>query len=272
MKARLKGHFTPEQLRRYLVSEALIFWGLILLCRLLYPAENRFSIMTHTFSFLGSFDAKHNPRFWFLFTIALVFWGLFTVPLVLFLHRRLRGSSPWAVWPGTLLLLEGCLGMVLVGIFPDAHGKVVGDLMHTHVHQDVALMAFAGYGLGIPWMGALLLKDQIRWIPWGGRRLFQWRKSIFPFAFYIVIFSIALYFQLKWEVVYSEMKANAQATGAKIGSHWSEALNTVYSFPLWENVLIYTMYTFMAWFPLTLLEENREALSQDQIEKESTSL
>jgi len=250
-----KGNFTAQRLKTYLMVEACVFWGLILACRLLYPAQNRFSIMTHTFSFLGSFDAKHNPRFWVFFTIALVLWGILTIPVVLYLHRRIRQSSPWAVWPGTLLLLEGCLGMILVGIFPDAHGKVWGDLMHTHVHQKVALMCFVGFGLGILWHGLLVVKDQMSWIPWGGKRVFGWKRVVGPYALYLSIFSVALYFQIKWEFVYTEMKVVAKASGTSIGSHWSEALNTIYSFPLWENILIYTMYIFLAWFSVAVLDK-----------------
>ncbi|HOH43512.1 MAG TPA: hypothetical protein PLZ53_10375, partial [Candidatus Hydrogenedentes bacterium] len=55
----------------------------------------------------------------------------------------------------------------------------------------------------------------------------------------------ASYFLIKWEFVYAQMKAAAQATGQPIGSSWSEAMNTIYSFPLWENILIYSFFVFL---------------------------
>ena len=44
----------------------------------------------------------------------------------------------------------------------------------------------------------------------------------------------------------------AAAAGASIGSSWSEAMNTRYSFPLWENILIYTLFLFLVWMVTAL--------------------
>lgn len=251
----LKGKFTPHELNRYVIRVAGIFWGLILVCRILYPKENHYSIMTHTFSFLGSFDPNHNPRFYWLFTFAMVFWALAIIPLTLYLHRRFSMISRWAVWPGTFLFFFGALGMFLVGIFPDAHGKVFGEIRHTDIHQPVALMCFVGYGLGIPWFGLLLVKDRIVSLVRGAPTIFDHRRVAPPFLIFLVIYSIALYFQIKWEYVYAAMKKEAAEKGLSIGSHWTAALNTIYSFPLWENVLIYTMFAFIMWLCLVVPKE-----------------
>ncbi|HOX38369.1 MAG TPA: hypothetical protein PL033_10320 [Candidatus Brocadiia bacterium] len=243
----LKGDFSPDELRTHLVLLSVIFWGLIFACRLFYPPQNRFSIMTHTFSFMGSFDPRHNPPAWFLLTIAMIFQGTAFIPIMLYLHRRFAAASPWAVWPGTLLFIGGCAGMFLVGVFPEAHGRIIGKIEWTHVHQKVAAMAFIGFGLGIPWYGLLVLKDWFRWMPFGGRRFLDGKRLALPYALYLSVFSTTLYFLLKWEFVYADMKAAAKAAGRTIGSHWSEALNTRYSFPLWENIMIYTLFAFMVW-------------------------
>ena len=51
------------------------------------------------------------------------------------------------------------------------------------------------------------------------------------------------------------MKAEAAASGGHIGSSWAEGLHTCYSFPLWENVVIYTLFIFLIWFALALPSE-----------------
>lgn len=250
---RLLGYFEGHQLRNYILFVTGVFWGLILLVRILYPAENKFSIMTHTFSFLGSFDPNHNPRFYFIFTIALLFWSFSNVPLVLYMHRRFSSAWRWTAWPGTLFLFMGCAGMILVALFPDAHGKAFGNLRHTDIHQPVAAICFAGYIFGLPCYGMAALRDFFRKPP-----LLQPRKIVKPFVLWFTVFSVAAYFQIKWEFVYAQMKAAAEVSGAKIGSHWSAALNTVYAFPLWENVLIYTLFTVMVWLCISVPKESFE--------------
>ena len=251
----IKGDFEHNELRVYLAFEALFFWGLIFICWVIYPEENKYSIMTHTFSFLGSFQSNHNPSGWWLFSAAMVFWGTATVPLVLYLYRRFAAISIWGARAGACLLLAGCVGVVLVALFPDAHGAVIGDVEWTDIHEKAALLIAAGFCLGISWHGILLLKDRF------SRRAFientrsDYRRLAWPYVFWAVMVGVAAYFQIKWEFVYADMKAAAGASGERIGSHWAEALNTWYSFPLWENVMIGTLFVFLIWFSLVVPNE-----------------
>lgn len=255
LKRYIKGDFQPAELRGYLIFEALVFWGLIFVCWVIYPKENKYSIMTHTFSFLGSFNGNHNPSGWWLFTAAMVFWGSATVPLALYLYRRFAAISRWGARLGLSLMLAGCAGVALVGIFPDAHGEVIGDVRWTDIHEKVAVLIAAGFGLSIPWYGLLLLKDRFSRMPFGGGSRFDHRKLAWPYLFWFSIVGVVAYFQIKWEFVYAEMRAVAQASGERIGSHWSEALNTRYSFPLWENVAIYALFVFLVWLSLSVPNE-----------------
>ena len=255
LKQYVTGDLEPAELRGYLVFETLVFWGLIFVCWLIYPVENKYSIMTHTFSFLGSFEGQHNPRGWWLFTVAMIFWGLATVPLTFYLYRRFAASSPWGARVGALLMLAGCAGVVLVGIFPDARNPIIGDWRSTDIHEKAALLIAAGLGLSIPWHGLLVLKDRFSWIPFGGEGCFDCRRLAWPYLFWLTITGVAVYFQVKWEFVYAEMRAAAEASGTKIGSHWSEALNTPYSFPLWENVVIYTLFLTLIWLAIAVSNE-----------------
>ncbi|HRZ84483.1 MAG TPA: hypothetical protein P5069_18675, partial [Candidatus Hydrogenedentes bacterium] len=64
---------------------------------------------------------------------------------------------------------------------------------------------------------------------------------------------------VRWEYVYAAKKAAAAAAGASIGSSWSEAMNTRYSFPLWENILIYTLFLFLVWVVTALTASDPDA-------------
>ena len=251
----VNGDFQPSELRAYLAFEALFFWGLILVCWIIYPKENKYSIMTHTFSFLGCFESKHNPNGWWLFSVAMVFWGSATAPVVVYLYRRFATVSTWGARAGALLLLAGCAGVVLVGLFPDAHGRVIGDFEWTDIHEKAAILIAGGYILGIACHGLLLLADRLSRGPFGRSSSFNHRKLAWPYLFWATMLAVAVYFQVKWEFVYGAMKETAAASGERIGSHWGEALNTRYSFPLWENLVIYTLFIFLVWFALATPHE-----------------
>lgn len=254
----LMGRFTHDILIRYLVAVSVIFWGTILLVWRMYPSENNFSIMTHTFSFLGSFDDKHNPRWWWLFSMAMVFWGASTVPLTFYIYRRFKTLSVWGARLGAALFLVGCVNIALVGIFPDARGMVFGVARLGEVHKWVAIIAAASFFLGIGWHGLMLLGDlgcsKVR----GTNCRIAHKRLLPPYVIWLIVLCTASYFLIKWEILYAEMRATANATGAPIGSSWSEALNTRYSFPLWENICIYTLMIFLVWFSAALARTDNE--------------
>lgn len=246
----LTGGFDGRELKWYLGLVTAFFWTLIFLAWVSYPTENRYSIMTHTFSFLGSFETKHNPSWWWIFSIAMTFWGLAVLPLTGYVFRRFRHISLTGSIVGVLFFVCGGIGLIGVALFPDASGRLIGDWRWTDIHEKAAVMTAIGFGLGFPWYGLLLIKQRLskKAIPFG----FNFSRFIWPYAFWFSVFIVAAYFLIKWEIVYAEMRANARATGAHIGSSWSEAMNTIYSFPLWENILIYSMYIFLVWFILLL--------------------
>ena len=232
----------------YLTFISVTFWSVIFLAWLMYPWENSYSIMTHTFSFLGSYDEKHNPEWWWIFSIAMLFWCFSAMPVVLYIYRHFTGLTLWGARLGAALLLTGCVHIGLVGIFPDARGMVFGVARLGEVHKWVAIIAAAGFILGIGWHGLMLLGDLViavmRRKPC--RLAHGWLLP--PYVFWLIVLATASYFLIKWEFIYAEMKAAAQASGASIGSSWSEAMNTRYSFPLWENSCIYTLFIFLIWF------------------------
>lgn len=237
----LNGAFDRRMLRNYLIFMSTVFWGLIFCAWLGYPEENKYSIMTHTFSFLGSFETKHSPVWWWLFTVALIFWGLCTFPLARYIHRHFRELSVAGAYTGGAFYFLGAFCIILVGIFPDVKTPITDTLKVTDVHAKVAIAAAVGFILGNFTHGILLLKDRFS----GNMSLFEHRPFAILYGLWLALFVTAAYFLIKWEFVYARMKAAAQATGQPIGSSWTEAMNTIYSFPLWENILIYTLFIFL---------------------------
>jgi hypothetical membrane protein len=235
------GAFDRRSLKIYLCFMSTVFWGLIFLAWLGYPAENKYSIMTHTFSFLGSYDLRHSPVWWWIFSLALLFWGLSTFPLVLYIYRHFRKLSLAGARAGAFFLCLGAFFIILVGIFPDVKTPLTETIKVTDIHEKVAIIAALGFVLGNFTHGALLLKDRFS----KGPQLFRHRYFLPLYSIWLIILFTAVYFQVKWTFVYAQLKEAARASGEPFGSSWSEAMNTIYSFPLWENVLIYTLFIFL---------------------------
>lgn len=241
----ISGQFHPHELRRYLVFKALVFWGLIGTCWLVFPPENHYSIMSHTFSFLGSFQEQHNPHWWWIFSVAMLFWSLAMLPTTRYLYHRFAEISPRGAAAGAGLFVLGSVGIAIVALFPDSPAPVFGAVRWTEIHEKGAVLVFIGFVLGIGVFGAMLLRDR------AGR--VAHRGLLWPYLFWCGMLGAAAANQIYWGITYEAMKRNAAATGQHIRSSWGESLNTFYAFPLWENLVIYALFAFLIWFTLATL-------------------
>jgi len=245
----VSGNFHPQMLRGYLLLKSTVFWGVIGLCWLAYPEENRYSILSHTFSFLGSSDTKHNPQWWWLFSVAMLFWAVAMFPLIAYIRHRFAMISPRGAKVGAFFFGLGSVGIALVAIFPDVSGTIFGSVRWTKVHTNAAILVAIGFGLGIFWHAGLLLRDRFFRDP---HPAFQHGRMLWPYLFWLSIVGVGVYYQVAWAFMYARLKAEAAAAGTKIGSSWSESLHTRYGFPLWENLVIYALFVFLVWFTLLL--------------------
>lgn len=254
----LRGDFTRSGLQGYLAVQTALFWGLIVLAWLGYPADHHFSIRTHTFSFLGSYNPEHNPRFWWLFSLTMVFWGLSEIPVVLHFHRSFAKCAPWLSAAGTGWLAVGCLGIMLVGIFPDVRDEWRAGLRYTQVHTWAALLVAVGFGSGFLLYVLALLKSVLQRAWTGTTRGFPHRRAAWPLLFWVAGTGTCLFMLWRWAHIYGRMKALAASTGRPIGSSWAEGLKTWYSFPLWENLAIYTLYVALVWLALAVARDDHD--------------
>jgi len=251
LNAIIQGHFTPRALRVYLAVLACIFWPTIVLCWSRYPVEHEFSILTHTFSFLGSFNANRNPGGWWLFCIAVTTWGLASFPLAFYFHHHARATGPKRSSAPQALMLLGCYGILCVGLFPDARAGIIGGLRWTDLHYLGAVFIVLGFVIGIPWLG-FQLRRAARDPRLDDATRRAYRRAWWPHVFFMVVSSIALFFLIRWELIYPALKAAAEAEGREFGSRWREAMNSIYSFPLWDNLFVYTLWIYFVWTALAL--------------------
>ncbi len=254
----LAGRFTGKDMRRYAAFMSAAVWGLILLARMLYPPENKYSIMTHTLSRLGSFSDRHNPDWWWLFSLSLLFWGISAVPVVLYFYRQFKEFSVRGARAGAALLLTGCAGIMVTGMFPSVRITVFNSLRVNVIHDNAAGIAFLATNLGIAWLGILLLGDTVVSRCRGRERVLAGRPLLYPYILWIAVISAAFYFRIRWNhSVYPMLEAEAAAAGKSIGSSWSEALSTPYSFPLWQHISVAAVFIFLVWFSIILSGSRR---------------
>jgi hypothetical protein len=260
LKRIIKGDFRGGELRRYIACKTAAFWGLILLCWTLFPPQNQFSVMTHSFSYLGSWEPIHNPAWWWVFTVAMVLWGVALVPLVFYIHRRFVHVSRWGAAFAAFLLLAGCLGLVLVGVIPSVHGQLVGNQSWAGIHRDAGLLVAIAFCAGIFAHELLLFHDGFTRKRLGTKG--YWR-FFWPYLVWWAMAFTALWFLVRWLFVYEDMKRAAAAAGRQLQGSWTEALHTWYSIPMWETVMICTLYVFLLWFVLVIPNEVRVPAGND---------
>lgn len=248
----LRGDFRARELEIWLVVQGVVLWSLILFCRAVFPAENHFGLSTHSFSYLGGFEAYHNPRWWWVFAGAMAWWAATAAPVVLYLRRRFALVWRAGAWLGAVLLLLGCVGAAFVGLIPIGRAPCLGGMNYSEVHKYAGLLMVGAFCLGVVWHGILLIIDALR-----ARRLRGggYGRFIRLYAVFWTPAFVGAYFLSGWPAIYAAMKAEAVAAGREVPSSWKAALGTPHAVPLWENVMVCLLYVFLALLPLFLPRE-----------------
>jgi len=256
VKRYVSGQHTPVEIRWHLAALAVVYWVLILCTWLGYPAENEYSITTHTMSALGSFEEGHNPEWFWVFSIAMVYCGLTMIPIMLYYRRLLTAVSRSGAWAGALFFLVGCAGMILTGLFPDAHSialhtRFIGDWQWRDLHAIAAGLIAVGFPLGVIWYGALLLRDKFKKGTFAERGKRPYLKLLGPFLVCLPIFVITGS-KIRWGSVYAALQAAASASWQEIESHLVAASKGLQGLPVLEHVAIWVLTVFVIWFAVVL--------------------
>ena len=190
----------------------------------LYPAENRYSPMRCTISYLGSPDADRNPGGWRVYQVGMTALILWMVDLLRLRHRRWVGRA-WG-WAGASSLGLG-LGLVLILVtvwIPDSRSGQVFGMTRGQCHTQVALV-------GIPTLIVGVVLDAVGFLAAGG----GWRR-LWPFHAYAGVTAFGFHQLMEWERLCREDRSLP---------HWpGEGLHST---ALWEWIFFVLLMVQFVW-------------------------
>jgi hypothetical membrane protein len=208
--------------------------------------------MEYTYSSLGSYDSNNNPQWWWLFSVAMTFWGIAMVPIVFYCFRRLASVSKRGATFAAVFMMLGGIGISLIGVFPDVDGKIFDAYAIQNIHKYVALLGTFSYMISFITYGVLFIVQAARDFMAKREATFSYKWFIPPYLVWGGTLAMGVYHMITWESVYAVKKAEAIAAGLPSPGHFSGAFYTRYSFPMWENLLIYSLFFLITWFVLAL--------------------
>ena len=228
------GIFTPSQLIVYVVLQIFIFLLFLGLARITFPKENKYSVMTHTMSFLGSKESFRNPKGWYFFSIAVMWITLADIPLNLYIFRHMLTFSPVFAW---IMIISGGISTItgiLVSIFTDkdtdrdlSGGDFIQDLRSGRIHNVTAVITFTTFIIANLSVGLAYIFNPSQ-LP-----IYNWLPPLLIFALVLIGFFL---FNALWQKKCKENEDLESFPGEKI-----------YSFPLWEWLLFVSLYIFLFW-------------------------
>lgn len=189
-----------------------------------YPAENQFSILRCTISFLGSPDADRNPAGWRYYQAGMTAVMLLLLELAWLRHGRLRGViGNTARWSTGAVGVSLTLMFLAVWIADTRDGRWFG--MRTgELHTRMAVLAIPFMAAGVLLDGAALRRSGLH-----PRRLWP-----FPALGGVVLTGVVAL--VSWEI--------KCARDARL-VHWPG--DGLHSTPLWEWISFTCLFAFMVW-------------------------
>jgi len=228
------GYFTSTQLLIYVIIQICVYLIFLGLARITYPKENKYSVMTHTMSFLGSKETFRNPKGWYFFSIAIIWITIADIPLNLYIFMHLRAFSPLFAW---IMIISGAISTVngiLVSIFTDkdtdrdlSGGDFMQDLKSGRIHNITAVITFstfiiANLAVGLAYVFHPITRPLHNWLP--------------PLLIFGIVLTGFFLFNALWQKKCKENEDLEQFPGEGI-----------YSFCLWEWLLFASLYIFLFW-------------------------
>ena len=190
----------------------------------LYPAANRYSVLTCTISYLGSPDANRNPSGWRFYQVGMTALIVLMLDLLRERHRRcVRGTCSLSGMASPPLF--GAMTLLLLAVWiPDSRTGDGFGMTNGALHTRLAILA-------IPLMGLGLLLDTLGAFRDGVRLAALWPAHLFA----------ALTGTAFWKL--SEWERMCRADPAL--KHWPG--DGLHSTPLWEWILFVYLVAHVAW-------------------------
>jgi hypothetical protein len=189
-----------------------------------YPAENHYSILRCTISFLGSPDANRNPHGWRFYQAGMTALILLLFSLAAERHVRLGGQmGKAALWSSAAISVSLTL-ILLATWIPDSQERHWFGIRAGDVHTPLAILA-------IPFMGCGLVLDGLA-LWWSGVRV----RALWPFHLYGLIVLVGTAKLIAWERMCRRDPTLSEWPGE--GLH---------STPLWEWIAFTYLIGIMVW-------------------------
>jgi hypothetical protein len=189
-----------------------------------YPAENRFSILRCTISFLGSPDANRNPDGWRYYQVGMSALVLLLGSLAAERHIRLRAAAGRIIRVSSALIFLAIAMIFAVVWIPDTKQGEWFGMTTGKFHTRIAILAVPVMMSGIMLDGIGLLRAGVRVV------------SLWPFYIYGATVAFGV-----WQIAAWDRMCRADP----VLKHWpGEGL---YSTPLWEWIVFTGLMVFMSW-------------------------
>ncbi|MCF2141489.1 MAG: hypothetical protein K9W44_15650 [Candidatus Lokiarchaeota archaeon] len=230
----ISGKFTRRQLLHYMGLCAGLFFALLFISWQFYPKSLNYSILTHTISYLG--DYTQNPKGWLYFTFSFIVIGLSFIPLIFYIHSRVVLIERWWGRLGSLFLIEGSIGIIIIAFFPDVHGAdFFQDMTLGKAHVLISTVTFLLFSAGFTIYGILFLVNAYPNIHRG-------KPDLYPNAHTRYVFISFAVFGMG--TLITQIISNIR------DYPWPGP--GIYSFPLWEWLLSFNFFISIYWLAFTL--------------------
>lgn len=208
----------------------------------LYPAENQYSIVTCTISYLGSPDADRNPQGWRVYQFGMTTLILLMGWLLSDRHRQFQGPRSLLGRSASLPLFSALILLLAATWIPDSRSLQFFGEKATRVHTRLALIA-------IPIMGIGLFLDTLGRFVKGVQPAKLWPAFLFA-----SLVAFGLWKLTEWE---SLCRANPALR------HWPG--DGIHSTPLWEWITFSYLTVHFFWMakPNAILREEPAPSSRE---------
>ncbi|CAL6002212.1 Conserved_hypothetical protein [Hexamita inflata] len=245
----ISGFLTPNQLIAHSIIGYICIWSIFGASYGTFNQVNHYSIMSSTFSYLGSNDKDCNPNGWYWFSIGMFASFFVEIPLIMYIYQRLKLVNYRLAKVSNGFWLVGVCAQFFIGVFPSSKDKIFGNTEFRQFHNPIAVICFVCVLVGAPCSAALVAYDKPKSCTnYGKRNLLNHRLTDICIALIMISICLVVIFCVLWQIVYPIQYKKDPS----IGSNWSAGMNTIWSFALWENVCIITLYVYILWFPFTL--------------------
>ncbi len=232
----VNGSFSETQILAYIFIHFAFVVSFLYISYRVFISQNKYSIMTHTISFLGSWIEKRNPKGWKIFTLGMIITGLMFIPLFAYIFSHTLLIFEWGAYIGLIFGIVASIGLMLIGIVPDNENlEMYKGISWGKAHDTIAVISVVSFAITILWSGIMILVNNFS-------QKIEIHASIhLGYVITILVISVGVYYQIRWAKMCKKDHTLDSFPGEGI-----------HSFPLWEWILFGLLLLMTYWIALAL--------------------